>query len=283
MGNAAELMISYDPIPNLELGPLELSPHGLFTAVGVIVGVWAALPFLRKRGITDDEVFQIVTPCVVVALIGARLFYVLNHLDEFDSVGEALAIWEGGASLLGGLIPALVLAVVLLRRRRWPVLTLLDGAAPGLAVGIALGRIGDVLIADHLGKPTDFVLGYVCPPSDTGSPCIAPPGEAVHMTALYDMVAAAVIAVVLVVLLRVGGPPGRVFLTFAGSYAAVRFLEGFARLDETHGTSLSGSQWTSLLVLAGTVGVARWLRGRDRGPEALPDRMPATVADQPPK
>ena len=259
-------VISYDPLLRIDLGPLELTPHGLFTAVGVLVGVWAALPFLRRRGISDQQVYDIVFPCVVVALIGARLFYVVNHADEFDSVGEVFAIWEGGASLLGGLIPALLLAAVLLRRRHMPILSSLDGAAPGLAVGIAVGRIGDVLIADHLGKPTDFFLGYECPAGETGSPCVAGAGEAVHMTALYDLLLAGGIAALLVLLLRWDRRPGTVFVTFAALYAAARFVEGFARLDETHGTGLSGSQWTSLAVVAVAGGVA-WAARRRPAPE----------------
>ncbi len=279
-------MISYDPILRIELGPFGLSPHGLFTAVGVFAGVWAALPFLRKRGVDDEQVFQIVTPCVVVALIGARAFYVLNHLTSYDSVGEAVAIWEGGATLLGGLIPALLLAVVLLRRRRLPVLTLLDGAAPGLALGITVGRIGDLLIADHLGKPTNFVLGYVCSTAETGSPCVAPVGEAVHMTALYDLLLAGLITAFLVFLLRHPPRPGGVFLSFAGLYAVARFVEGFTRLDETHGTGLSGSQWTAVAVLILVIGAALVLRSRppaepEAGAPSVPARRSAQGDDRP--
>jgi prolipoprotein diacylglyceryltransferase len=142
--------------------------------VGIAMGTWAALPYLRQRGVGDEQVFQILTPCVVAALVGARLFYVLNHLGDFGSIGEVLALWEGGLSLLGGLVPAFLLAVVMLRRRRLPVLRLLDGDAPGLAVGIAVGRIGDLVVADHLGKPTRFVLGYVCPSAETASPAWPP-------------------------------------------------------------------------------------------------------------
>ena len=257
-------MISFDPLLHIGLGPIEVSPHGIATGVGLAVGTWAALPYLRQRGVRDEQVFQVLAPCVVAGLVGARLFYVLNHLGDFGSIGEVLAVWEGGLSLLGGLVPALLLAVVLLHRRRLPVLRLLDGAAPGLAVGIAVGRIGDLLVADHLGKPTSFVLGYVCPSAETASPCVASEGGAVHLTALYDQVGAALIAGVLVLMLRNWHrlPPGRVFFTFAWLYAGVRFVEGFSRLDETHGTGLNGSQWTSLAVLAAVPAVAAVVRSQ---------------------
>ena len=36
----------------------------------------------------------------------------------------------------------------------------MDGAVIGLAFGIAFGRIGDLIIGDHLGKPTSWLLAF---------------------------------------------------------------------------------------------------------------------------
>lgn len=74
---------------------------------------------------------------------------------------------------------------------------MLDWVAPGLALGIAIGRVGDLIVADHLGKPTRFALGFVCPNADTASPCAAPVGQAVHQPALCYLLAAAVILALL--------------------------------------------------------------------------------------
>jgi prolipoprotein diacylglyceryltransferase len=99
---------------------------------------------------------------------------------------------------------------------------------------------------------------------------------------MYDQTGAALIAGVLVLMLRHGHrlPPGRVFFTFAWLYAGVRFVEGFSRLDETHGTGLNGSQWTSLAVLVAVPVLAAVVRsqqgttalGGSRQPER-PDRL----------
>src|SRR3546814_7402893 len=74
-----------------------------------------------------------------------------------------------------------------MRRNQLPFWTLMDAAAPGLALGILLGRIGDLVVGDHLGKATDFVLGFRCTDADTASRCVAPLGEGVHQPSLYDM------------------------------------------------------------------------------------------------
>jgi hypothetical protein len=73
----------------------------------------------------------------------------------------------------------------------------LDAAAPGLALGIAVGRLGDLAIADHLGRPTSLPLGFRCPTvsvvgETVGSPCS--PGTVVHLTAAYDLVGALLVS-----------------------------------------------------------------------------------------
>jgi prolipoprotein diacylglyceryltransferase len=125
----------------------------------------------------------------------------------------------------------------------------MDMAVPCVAMGIIVGRIGDLIIADHLGKPTDFFLGYVCPSKVTGSPCLAPIGQAVHQPALYDLFSAILLLVVLLRLRRTFRYDGFLTLVFGAWYGAGRFMEDFFRIDETHGTGLTGSQWTALTVL----------------------------------
>ncbi len=241
--------LSYDPLVRIDLGLLEVSPHGIMTAVGVLVGVRVMLPRAAARGISSDEVLDPLTWALAGAIVGARLAYVLNHLSSYlDRPLDVLRLWEGGFSLLGGLAGAIAVGYPKLRTLGVPLWRYLDAAAPAIALGIAVGRIGDLIIADHLGKPTKFFLGYECPGTRTGSQCVAAVGEAVHQTALYDMIGAAIVFGLLVWLGRRPRWEGYLTLMFAASYGVVRFVEGFFRLDVTHGTGLNGSQWTALAV-----------------------------------
>ena len=52
----------------------------------------------------------------------------------------------------------------------------MDAAAPGLALGIAIGRVGDLVVGDHLGKETDFALGFKCTGADSASRVSEPAG-----------------------------------------------------------------------------------------------------------
>ena len=182
--------LSYDPIVHLVIGPFRLSPHGLGIAIGFLIGARVMIPAAEKRGITADDVSTLLVRAAIGAIIGARIAYVVNHFGEYsDDPLAILRIWEGGISLLGGFAGAIIAAIPEMRRRRLSFWQVMDAAAPGMAVGVIIGRIGDLIVADHLGKATDFSLGYRCPPAgvETAVDCVAGPGGVVHQPALYDL------------------------------------------------------------------------------------------------
>lgn len=241
--------ISYSPIVKLHLGPLAISPHGIGIAVGFLAGARLIRPDTRARGIADEDLYALLTRAAVGAIVGARLAYVINHLGEYDNPLQWLQVWNGGISLLGGIFGAVLAAYPLMRRFRIPLPSIMDAAAPGLALGILIGRIGDLLVGDHLGKPTSFALGFECTGADSASPCAAPIGGAVHLPALYDLVSVSLLLAVLLVLRRTRRADGFMILFFAAWYSVGRLIEDFFRVDVTHGTGLTGSQWASVATL----------------------------------
>jgi phosphatidylglycerol---prolipoprotein diacylglyceryl transferase len=242
--------ISYRPIVHIEIGPLNISPHGVGIAVGFLLGARLLLPEAARKGITEDDVYTILIRAAIGSLIGARLAYVINHFGDYtDDLLGIFKVWEGGISLLGGIFGAILLALPVARKLRLDAWKLLDAAAPGIALGILVGRIGDMVVADHLGKPTDFFLGYDCHPGyDTASPCL---GEIVHQPHLYDLFFVSLLLVLLLRLRKASHERPRYdgfqILVFGACYGVARFIEDFFRIDETHGTGLTGSQWTAVV------------------------------------
>jgi len=246
----------FDPIVKIHLGPLAVSPHALGIVFGFLAGARLARPEMRRRGITDAQLYDCLYRAALGAAIGARVAYVINHLGEYRGHPlDAFAVWKGGISLLGGIFGALVAVYPLMRRKRLPFLSTMDAAAPGMALGILIGRVGDLIVGDHLGKPTDFALGFRCTGADSASPCVAPLGHAVHLPALYDLVSVTVLLGVLLVLRRRRHADGLLILFFAVWYGTGRFAEDFFRIDVTHGTGLTGSQWTSIVSVLVGVGL----------------------------
>jgi phosphatidylglycerol:prolipoprotein diacylglycerol transferase len=287
--------ISYDPVVHIEVGPLSLSPHGMGTAAGFLAGARLLLPRTRRIDVDDDDVYTLLTRAAVGALVGARLAYVVNHASDFASVTEVLKVWEGGISLLGGFFGAILFAMPAMRRRGISFWKVMDAAAPGMALGVVVGRVGDLVVADHLGKPTDFFLGYRCPPAgvDTAFPC--EPGVIVHQTALYDLLLTAVLLAVLLRLRRTARFDGFLIMVFGAWYGTQRIVEDFLR-EDVRRLGLTGSQMTALTTVAVCAAwiafvrrTPRWGRWDEAAPvpatavatASEPDDVPAPAAPPP--
>ncbi|HMC52575.1 MAG TPA: prolipoprotein diacylglyceryl transferase [Acidimicrobiales bacterium] len=251
--------LSYHPVVHVHIGPLSVSPHGVGIAVGFLLGARLMLPSAAAKGIPEEDVYPMLTWAAVGAILGARVAYVLNHLSDYSNILDAFRVWQGGISLLGGFFGAILFGIPVMYRRRHSFWRVMDAAAPGMALGVVIGRIGDLIVADHLGKTTSFFLGYRCPPLTvrTASPCgrlvhgivVQTPGLVVHQTALYDLV---LTLLLLLVLLRVRRSPrydGFLVLVFGAWYSVDRIIEDFLRDDVRH-FGLTGSQITAIVTLA---------------------------------
>jgi phosphatidylglycerol---prolipoprotein diacylglyceryl transferase len=275
-------VIGWPVLDRIRLGPLAVSPHGLGIAVGYLAGAWWMVREGRKRGLDEEKVGSILLWALVGALVGARFFYVVGHLSEFDSIGEMFAVWRGGISLVGGMFGAIIFAYPFMRRYGYRFFQVMDSAAIGLAFGIMIGRLGDLVIGDHLGKPTDFFLGWAYgggilpgPWRQTGSEQwtasleggftetlsrdgarlfdgqeLVAQGAGIHQTALYDLIIAGALFAFLFWLNRRPRREGVLILTFAIWYGAGRIVTDFLRIDKTWLFGLTGSQWASVGVIA---------------------------------
>lgn len=275
--------ISYDPLVTIGIGPLSVSPHGIGIAIGFLAGTRLMLPEARRRGWDLELVYACVVRAAIGSILGARLAYVVNHTGDFDSLIEVFKVWEGGISLLGGFFGAIALALPVVRKNRLPFWELMDASVPGMALGVIIGRAGDLVIGDHLGTQTSFFLGYRCPPAsvETGSPCVA--GTIVHQTALYDLLLTSVLLVVLLWLRRTSDRPGRyagfATMVFGAWYGTQRIFEDFLR-EDVRRFGLTGSQITAII----TVGVClTWLLAVRRTPHWGRWGPPAPTGSTPPR
>jgi len=137
----------------------------------------------------------------------------------------------------------------------------LDVVACGLPLGLAIGRIGDVINGEHYGPATDFFLGVRNTHPDADVPNHA---VAYHSGGLYEvLIGATVFAIVWPLRHRLRRPTAITWLVI-GLLATGRFIEFFVRSDsETLGLGLETAQWTSLVLIA-LAALGAWLTiGRD--------------------
>ncbi len=153
MTSLAVITIGMDP--TIELGPITLAWHGITIAIGIVVGSLVARHEARRRGLETQPLEAMVAILALGAILGARVFYLAEHGEIFEP-----REWFSttGFTFYGGFIGAGLGIGGYLWRRRLSV-SYLDAIAVGIPLGIAVGRIGDVINGEHYGPATTFFLG----------------------------------------------------------------------------------------------------------------------------
>ena len=178
-------IIDIDPVALSILG-VPVRWYGLILVVAAAVAILITLRVARRRGIVDAIVWDAVIWVAVAALVGGRTLYVLQN--ELGSLAQHpahfLMVWMGGLSFYGGLIGALIALVIFARRRGLPVLRILDVAAPGAAIGQAIGHLGCLIGGDSYGIPTSVPWAVIY----RNPNAMAPQGVALYPTQAYEAI-----------------------------------------------------------------------------------------------
>ena len=197
-------------------------------------------------------------------IIGARLLFILEEWNYFFSSPWDFILSGSGFSWYGGLIGGIIAVTWWVRRHRILWLKAADIAAPALALGYGVGRIGCFLAGDATwGKVADVpwamafpnaVAGWVDPL--TGVPY--PPGVRVHPTQLYELGLSLFVFGVLWSLRKRHCPQGTIFWLYLVLAGSMRFLIEFWRVNPVIALGMTEYQWIGLmLVLLGSCLVYR--------------------------
>jgi len=308
--------ISWKVLDRFRFGShFAISPHGVGIAVGFLAGSFVLGLEARKRGYSEEAVGTILFWALIGTIIGSRVAYVFTHLSEFTNVVSVLEIYKGGLSLIGGIVGAMIASYFVVRRLKLDFVAGLDSAAIGLPLGIVIGRVGDLIIGDHLGKPTSWLFAFKYAGGNlSGYDCTSLPGGCitslkgnatqtithasailryanghqvvgvgVHQTAFYDYFIAMGVVVFLVYLNRKPRRRGVLIATFALWYGTGRIITDFLRVENRF-IGLTGSQWSSAAVVAVClfVLVRMALRPSSRASDGGGGSEPQTVQDAEP-
>jgi phosphatidylglycerol:prolipoprotein diacylglycerol transferase len=246
------LTIVIDLNPNLfRIGPFLITWHGVFAVLGILAGARLGVWLLEKDGVDTTRSADGVAWMVGLGLVGARLLYVWENFRLFagGQILRVFALTEGGISQWGGLFGAMAGAYVWARRGRFSYWKLIDASGAAAMVGLAIGRIGDVINGEHHGTPTGAPWGveYVNPAT------LGEPGVVVHPEVAYEMVLTLVLLGALLPFhqrLKARLPDGVLGLIYLGLYAIGRFFLSFYRTDPAVFAGLRQAQLASLLMVA---------------------------------
>jgi len=265
------------------IGSFQVSPFGLMLVLAFLASYLQLRWGMKRLGIGDEEdASALVFAAGLGGIVGAKVYYaILNHDWRllFDRSG---LVWYGGF-ILGA-------AGVLwtMRRRHLPGWPMADVAAPALAIGYGVGRIGCFLVGDDYGRPTDLPWGVAFPvglPETTAGnlrdlfhvaiPASVPDSALlrVHPTQLYETALALIIWGIGVWMFRrrqPGQPAGSIALTVLALLAVERFAVEILRAkDDRFLGPFTLAQAFSVAVLL-IVGVVAWMRrGRLAPPQPV--------------
>ena len=136
------------------IGPLEVRWYGIFVTLGIVLAfLYATWRGKRNEHIIFDDVVDIGLFTVVLGIIGARLYYVLTTLDDYDysSFYKVIAVWEGGLAIYGGIIGGCLGIVIacLIKKLKWQ--KAFDMIGPGVMLAQAVGRWGNFFNGEAYG------------------------------------------------------------------------------------------------------------------------------------
>ena len=258
----------------VDTGGFELTWHGLFTAVGIALGVWLAVRLARRARISEDDAMSIAVVSVLSGIIGARLLWVFEHTDQIGKVGDIFALTDGGISIYGAMIGGVLggFLYVTFFKPNFPKWVALDVAAPGMILGQAVGRFGDFVNGEHFANASDLPWAFRYTHPFTDGPWSAPSidgwfrgsrgfdGEApvaVHPVAGgYEPILDFMILGGLFLLRRMGVGAGWGFTFYVFAYAVVRGSLSLLRTDEA---AIAGALTVPQLLAVITAVAAVWM------------------------
>ncbi len=240
----------------LHIGVTPIWSHSFFTAIGMLVAITMSWRIARRQGRDSIALVWIMSGGVAGAALMARYGLVVKYMVAASAPSIGGFLRYGGASLLGGLAGA-YLGVLLVKRLIGYRRHTGDVLVPGVALGIAIGRIGCHL-AERPGTPTTLPWGVHVPPQFAATvpecpACLS--GAAMHPSFLYEsLVLLAAAAWLYPRAMRTTPVPawmreGDLFKLFLLTYACARFLLEYVRGNPPMLFDLTGSQVTVLAAI----------------------------------
>ncbi|MCL2693743.1 MAG: prolipoprotein diacylglyceryl transferase [Oscillospiraceae bacterium] len=133
---------------------LDIYWYGIIVSVAIILGFFYAMKRAGQFGLIADKVFDTAIVGLVGGFICARLYYVIFSTQKYSFTEIFTKIRDGGFAIYGGIIGAILFALVFMKLRKMRILPVLDLAGMSFLLGIGLGRWGNFFNQEAYGAAT---------------------------------------------------------------------------------------------------------------------------------
>lgn len=238
-----------DPVA-IAVGPLKIHWYGIIMGLAFFIGTYLARYNSKRSGIDPDHILNMVVLIIPAAIIFARLYYVIFELDQYKTLMDVIAVWNGGLAIHGGLIGGVLAGTWYIRRHKLPFLRLGDVMMPSVILGQAIGRWGNFINQEAHGGPASAEFMAKFPAFIRDQMYIG--GQYYHPTFLYEsMWNLVVFAILMVMLYRFKKFDGLVLFSYMILYSVGRFfIEGMRTDSLLIADTLRVAQLVSLSLIA---------------------------------
>ncbi|MDD7542674.1 MAG: prolipoprotein diacylglyceryl transferase, partial [Peptoniphilaceae bacterium] len=134
---------------------IEIRWYAIMIVTGMFLAVLLAIREAKKRGYGDEVISDLALWMLPIAVIGARIWYVIFEPQRFSTFLDVINIRSGGLAIQGGIMASLIVIFIFSRRRKLPFFELTDLIAPGLALAQSIGRWGNFFNNEAYGYSTN--------------------------------------------------------------------------------------------------------------------------------
>lgn len=252
------------------IGQFEVRFYGIILMLGAVAGAFLATREAKRRGYPTEIVWDLMIYLLIGGIIGARLWHILTPPPSsgitaswyFTHPLDALNIRKGGLGIPGAVIAGVIVLFFYARKNKLNFAEWTDIAAPGLALGQAIGRWGNFVNQELYGAPTDLPWKIFIGPDHRLEGFLNV--EYYHPLFLYESIwNLANMFLLLWVSRRFAGrvKSGDIFLLYLVVYPIGRFLLDFLRLDASMVGGININQ-TIMAVVAACAALALFFRHR---------------------
>lgn len=235
--NLGGLKFTINPVAFQVFG-LPIYWYGIIIALGFMLAIFLALRSCQGHGIDPENLIDLILYATPVAIISARLYYVIFSWDQYrNNLSEIINTRRGGLAIYGGIIGALLVALIFTRVKKLSFMKILDFISPYIALAQAIGRWGNFVNQEAFGTNTTLPWGMTSDRIRDELTRLQIEGRSVnpalpvHPTFLYESLLDLCIFLFLIRYSKKEKAEGEVFFLYMISYGTGRFFIEGLRTD----------------------------------------------------
>ena len=245
----------------IRIGPLAIAWYGIIIVGSAMIAAWLAEREAKRRGDNPEHVWNALMLCLVLGMVGARLYHIVSSLDYYlQHPIEMLNTRQGGLAIYGAVAGGALGLWIYTRHNKMSFAHWADIAAPGLFVAQAIARWGNYLNQELYGFPTTMPWGILIDAAHRIPPfnnlAEFPLTTRFHPTFLYESIGNLINFCIVMYISRKYADrlkDGDLIILYGILYPLLRFFVEFQRPDAWMIGGVATAQWIAIgsVVLCG--------------------------------